>query len=115
MASAAGKASHAWEGGEGPGWVLGCDADAAPDAFGGLVGAAGWSVAVTRGEYDDFVQARARAPALFRNRVGSHLRVPREQTRSALLAPRCPGSAAASVRHGVPGVRLLGHAPRSLS
>jgi len=63
MASAAGKASHAWEG----------------------------------AEYDDFVQARPRAPALFRHMVGSHPPVEREQSRSALLAPRCRGSAAASV------------------
>ncbi|KAK9826136.1 hypothetical protein WJX81_007979 [Elliptochloris bilobata] len=56
VGAVASKAAREWHGGEGTGWTLGCDRSADPSAFGGLVGGEGWTAAVTRGEYDDFVR-----------------------------------------------------------
>ena len=60
-ASALGKGGTEWQGGEGPGWSLGCDRSADAGAFAGLVGGQGWTAAVTRDEYDDFVRVRDRS------------------------------------------------------
>ena len=57
-ANVLGKGGREWCGSEGTGWSLGCDRSADGGAFGGLVGGHGWTAALTRGEYDDFVRVR---------------------------------------------------------
>ena len=102
------KAAREWVGGEGAGWVLGCDRAAEAGAFGGLVGAQGWSLAVTRGEYDDFVQARSCGqdicmPTLYTPGAG------RWQLRTASTTNLSGCDPAASSREALPskGAQLL--------